>query len=272
MSVPQTPVHGFKLGKLEPVASGVDEFKAYFPETIPAPPPQAHYGGLVTAPWLMLANGPDSTVTLAGTPPGWGGCGDCVVAGMGHYDLMSNYDDHGATEPTVNANEAVTTYCRLANCTPEELFTDPNTYDTGLNIGTSLQTWHKPGLFGSKIAFEADVNYQNMNDVKNALYLCGGVIIGIQVPESAEEQFPGTWTYVPGSPILGGHCFTLSGYNSAEKMFWGETWGTLIGITEEFLLNYMDEVHAVVSGQAVKAGKSPTGLLIPKWEADLKTL
>jgi hypothetical protein len=271
MTVPATR-HGL-LGKLEPVRPNIGEFKSYFTEALPAPPPSAHYGYRVTlagVPWQMDANGPDPSVTLPGVPPGWGGCGDCVVAGMAHSVTIANFWEGGVTNPVPSANTVVETYCQLLGCTPEALFTDPDDYDAGLDMANSHAAWHTSGLFGVKLGAYAPVDCTNVADIKTALYLCGGLNIGIQVPQSAEEQFPHEWTWVPGSPILGGHDVFLTGYTADYVAL--VTWGRLIQCTWEFLLNTIDEAWALVSAQAVKHGKGPTGLLVGKLEADLRQL
>jgi hypothetical protein len=263
------------LGKLAAKRPDLPDFKTYFEEALPAPPPHAHYGARVTVPWGMAANGPDPTVTLPGVPPGWGGCGDCVVGGgFDHFTLSNNYNfgSHGPQDAAWSSNTDVEVYCKLAGCTPEQLFTNPDQYDTGLEISTAFTTWTKTAFNGIKLGAYAPVDYTNLDDVKNAIYLCGSANVGVQLPQSAEDQFPHTWTYVPGSQILGGHDVLLTGYDSPTKMFWAVTWGALIGVTEEFLSNYLDEAYACVSDQAIKAGKGPTSLKIAALEADIKQL
>jgi hypothetical protein len=264
-----TPLRGFQTGKLEARRpAGLNDFKTYFATALGPPPEQAHYGAEVKVPWQMDGNGPDPAVTIA--PAGWGGCGDCVVAGSAHYLTMSNFDEGGDADAVPTANAAVETYCQLAGCTTAELFADPAKYDTGLDISSALQAWHTTGLFGVKLGAYAPVDYTDLDDVRNGLYLCGGLIIGIQLPQSAEQQFPNEWNYVAGSPNLGGHCITLSGYNATTV--WGETWGELIAITWEFLQKYMDEAWAPVSAQAIEKGTGPNGLNVAQLQADLAAL
>lgn len=270
MTAVTTP-RGFKLGKLEATRpAGLGDLKTYLTATL-TPPEQAHYGHNVQQagqPWGMLANGPDPTVTIA--PPSFEGCGDCVVACSGHYDLMSNYDEGGVTAATLDGNLAVEDYCKLVGCTPAQLFSDPDQYDTGLNISNVLATWQQSGCFGTQIAAYAPVDVSNLNDVKEALYLGGGLIIGVQLPESAEQEFPSEWEYVPGSPILGGHCVLLSGYEPAS--LFGVSWGQLIQISWAFFQEYCDEAWCVVSQQAAQHGFGASHLDLVALEADLPKL
>lgn len=261
-------LNGHFLGKKDPVESPFGEFKTYFPDTLASPPAYAHWGGRVTVPWQMDGNGPDPQVTIM--PAGWSGAGDCVEAGKAHFLTTQNYNEYGYSVPVPTANAVIEQYCTYQGCTPAQLAADPNTYDNGEDITTSLTQWTTTEEYGVKLAFTAPVNYKSQTDLQNGIYLAGGLLVGIQLPQSAENQFPNEWTYQSGSPNLGGHCIWLCGYTSQYVAL--VTWGALIQCTWQFLLNYIDEAHALVSPQAVAAGKSPTGLLLPKWESDLRAI
>lgn len=260
---------GFFLGKKDPVESPFPEFKTYLhdaPNTLIAT--SAHYGKRVGVPWQMDGNGPDSTVTIA--PANWPGCGDCVECGKAHALTTANYCEYGVTLPVPTSDVVVEQYCTAQSCTPAQLFSDPNTYDNGEDITNSLTTWCTTEEYGCKLGFTAPVNQASRIDICNAIYLCGGLDVGIQLPESAEEQFPNEWTWQPSSPIAGGHCVWLTGYT--EDYVALVTWGALIQCTWQFLMNTIDEAHALVLPQAISAGKNPTGLELSVWEADLKNL
>ncbi len=267
MTSVRTP-RGFYLGKLDPVPSPFSEFKTYF-ETAPGtPPPQAHWGGLVKVPWQMDGNGPDPDVTIA--PPGWPGCGDCVEAYKAHGLTNANFDEDGQTDPVPTANAVVEEYAAYQHCTPAELFADPGQYDNGEDMTNSLLGWCKHTQYGAKLALEAPIKYSSQPDLKNGIYLGGGIGLGIQIQEAQDEQFPGTWDWVPGSPIIGGHAIWVSGYDA--DFVYLVTWGALIKATWNFVANAADEAHAAIFPQAVAAGKAPSGLLIARWEADLHGL
>lgn len=267
MSTITTP-RGFKLGKLAPKPSPFGEFKSYFAESLGAPPAFAHWGGRVRVPFGMDGNGPDPEITIA--PAGWGGAGDCVKCGEAHALLTGNYDEGAASLATPSANAVVEAYCVAQGCTPAELFADPNQYDNGEDVTTSLTGWCTTEIYGVKLPFTAPVDSSSKPDLMNGIALGGGLLIGIQLPQSAETQFPNEWTWQPSSPTLGGHCVWLTGYTDDYVAL--VTWGQLIQCTWQFLQNVIDEAHAVVLPQAVTAGTSPTGLLIPKWESDLHDL
>jgi hypothetical protein len=260
--------NGYFLGKKDPVESPFDEFKSYFVEAPGTPPPSAHWGGRVTVPWQMDGNGPDPEVTIA--PAGWSGAGDCTEACKAHAITTANFNEYGHTIPVPTANAVIEQYCVAQGCTPAQLFADPSKYDNGEDITTTLTTWCTTVEYGVKLAFTAPVDHTSKTDLMNGIYLGGGLDIGIQLPSSAEQQFPNEWTWDPSSSTEGGHCVWLTGYTDAYVAL--VTWGQLIQCTWEFLLNTIDEAHALILPQAVAAGKSPTGLLLPKWESDLQNL
>ena len=268
MSTITTP-RGFFLGKKDPVPSPFSEFKTYLTE-VPAPPSSAHYGGRVTTPWQMDGNGPDPSVE--GTPADWPGCGDCTEVGKRNALVTANYSIAGVAPsvPVPSSTQVVDQYCTAMGCTLDQLVADPNTYDNGEDETTTLTTWCTTEEYGVKLPFTAPVNVKSTEDIKTAIWLCGGLYIGIQLPQSAEDQFPNEWTWQPSSPILGGHCVFLTGYTADYVAL--VTWGQIIQCTWEFLTNTLDEAHALVLPQAVAAGKSPTGLQIAKWESDLSDL
>jgi hypothetical protein len=259
---------GFYLGKNDPVESPFKEFKSYFADTLPAPPSSAHWGGRVTTPWQMDGNGPDPQLTIA--PAGWSGCGDCTEVGKRNFLAVENFNEYGHTVVVPTPDQVVQQYCVAQGCTPEQLFSNPSQYDNGEDETTTLTTWCQTEEYGVKLAFTAPVNVKSQDDIKNAIYLAGGLYIGIQLPQSAEQQFPNEWTWDPSSPIEGGHCVYLTGFSESYVAL--VTWGELIQCTWEFLMNVIDEAHVLVSPQAVAAGKSPTGLLLQNWESDLNDL
>jgi hypothetical protein len=270
MAVPSTR-HGL-LGKKEAVPSPFGEFKTYFdPEVLATlkPPPAAHYGGRVHVPWQMDGNGPDPEVTIMGS--NWSGAGDCVEAYKAHGLLNADWDGVPAadkvTAPTANA--VVEQYCTYQGCTPAQLLNDPDVYDQGEDMTTSLVQWTKGTEYKCKLGFTAPVN-QTAADIQLALWLSGGIGLGIQVQEAQEEQFPNTWQWVPGSPIIGGHAIWVCGYDA--DVVWLITWGQMIAGTWDFVLNATDEIHASIFSPQLKAGKGPTGLNIAQWEADLHAI
>jgi hypothetical protein len=87
--------------------------------------------------------------------------------------------------------------------------------DQGMDVQTGLEYLHSSGgPDGVKAVAFAKVDHTNLDEVKAALAIFGGLWLGIQVLAANQEQFKEgkPWTDVPGSPIDGGHAILGGGY------------------------------------------------------------
>ena len=254
-----------KLGKKAAVRPfGLHALSTYMLGKPPAPPTSAHYGGLVTVPFGMDGNGPDSLVTNQG--PDFQGVGDCVMAEKDHALKVANaivkvlLDEPVDELPTPTADEIVTEYFVLTGG-----------QDTGLDIVSTLQVWQSTGLFGTKIAAYAPVNYQNLVELHQAVAFFGLCEIGINVQQAQMDQFDADqeWVWEPNSPVIGGHDVCITGYE--PDGVWVATWGKLQKCSYQFLANAMDEAWVVLLPEFKAAQKAPK-LDWTALEADLSQL
>ncbi len=187
--------------------------------------------------------------------------GDCTIAGVAHL---------------------ITAWNRLfgqRDVVPTELEID-NVYfkltggkDTGLVEANVLSTWQKIGLFGQKIAGYAPVKKTDMTAVKQAIAFYGGCYLGIECPESAQQQFEEgrPWTYIPGSPVEGGHCIVALGFTRAGDLECA-TWGGIVLVTPGFLKRFLEEAWVILPHQLVEAKKDSLGLELAELQADLASV
>lgn len=207
---------------------------------------------------------PDPPASVAVPPAGYpmdgnDQYGDCVAAGMAH--LIAAWDaEVGRPGPIPDAQEVLDTYFQLTGG-----------QDTGLNEATVLSLWRSSELFGERIAAYAPVDHDNLLDLHQAVAFYGGAMLGIQCPQSAQEQFASgqPWTVVPGSPVVGGHCIIALGYTPTALLC--ATWGGIAEVTYPFAARFLDEAWAVIPRQFVEAGKGPR-LDLASLEADLDRL
>lgn len=203
--------------------------------------------------WKMLGNGPDDSVS-----PGFEGCGDCAWAGPAH-ETMELCKDAGRPLPNFTGKVVVEQYSEYSGY---NLSTGQN--DNGSSVREVLQ-WrttkglkdadggiHKVGVY---VALETD----NLQHIVEAAYLFECVGIGLEVPESAQQQFTegAPWSVVPGAEVVGGHYVPVVG-RPEEGTLAIVTWAKRQLMTEKFYSKYTDEAWAYVSGERINAvtGKS----------------
>jgi hypothetical protein len=235
----------FKLGKLDAVPLvGVCHLADYAVEKLPTPPNFISVPAVTN--WEMFGNDQ---------------YGDCTLAGAAHLDMAWNVE--------VKERDLIPSEREVV----KEYFSMTGGQDTGLNEGQVLTHWHRKGLFSYRIAAFAPVPHNNIEAIKQAIAFYGGCYFGVQLPESAQQQFvPGgvsTWSVVPGSPIEGGHAISGVGYNTQGIQV--VTWGQIVTCTYDWLAQYLDEAYAILPKQFVQAGKGPA-LDLASLQADLAKL
>jgi len=233
----------FKLGRLPATRPfGLSDLSVYASGKLPAPPAEV-------------------TVPAAGYPiDGNDQYGDCTMAGVAH--LIAAWDaEVSEADPIPDAQEVVQTYFELSGG-----------QDTGLNEANVLQAWRNQGLFGRKIAAYAPVDPKNIVELHQAIAFYGGAYLGIVCPESAQQQFAADqpWTFVPGSPIAGGHCIDALGFTQNGLLC--ATWGGIALVTYGFLAHFLDEAWAVLGNQAVERQGDALGIDLVTLRADLDSL
>lgn len=242
-----------KFGKLAAARPfGLQTLPNYVQGKLPAPPKQAHYGGLISPASLirMDGNGPDSDVTNQG--PDFQGCGDCTIAEKDHALAVANAILSVLLKKPVDELKRPT-----PNEVVSEYFVETGGQDTGLVIANTLQKWAGPGLWGTKIGGYAPINFQNMVEVHQGVAFYGLVEIGIAVQQAQMDQFNAgqMWVWEPDSPVLGGHDVCIVGYD--ETGVWVLTWAKIQKVSYQFLANAMDEAWAVLMPEFRLATEGP---------------
>lgn len=194
--------------------------------------------------------------------------GDCTCAAAGHQ-VMSWSTDVGETYyPT--EGDIIRAYSAITGYKPGY----PET-DNGASCLDVLNYWRRVGVAGHKIASFVQINMRNSKEVEAAIYLFGGVYIGVALPFSAQNQ-PNRWSmgpnlegdYLPGS--WGGHCIPGIGYSKTGIDL--ITWGEKITMSWNFWYSYVEEAYAIISPDFFNAGKAANGFDLATLEADLKKI
>lgn len=139
--------------------------------------------------------------------------GDCTVAGMFHsIGALTAYSGQVKGGALFSDAEAVKVYSAVSGYVPGQ----PDT-DNGATLQSVCQYMAKTGAVDvdgrvHKLAAWAEVgDPTNLPLLKKILNTFGTVYLAYNLPQSAEDQFDQgePFTYVPGSPSVGGHCMSM---------------------------------------------------------------
>jgi len=222
--------------------------------------------------WRMYCNGPDPS-----NPPQIpDGVGDCTIARAAHsFTAMSAYAGH--PEPVFGNMEIIRAYSACGGY----VLGDENT-DNGCAEPDVSQFLVKTGLTDTSgkvhkyVAWAAFGDPSNLPLMAAALNTFGSVTVDIDCPQSAEDQFAQgvPWSYVAGSPIVGGHSIALqkrgSGYIGVEEVV---TWGVLQRSTRGFCRHQIREAYIGISEDWIEAnGTTIQGLDLAQLLADMPSV
>ena len=190
--------------------------------------------------------------------------GDCTIAGCGH--AIQVWSANSYKQITVPDSVILSAYEQWDGYNPA----DPSTDQGGIEIDV-LKNWKQKGLGGHKLLAFADPNVKNLEEVKQAINLFGGVYIGVALPLSAQNQ--DVWDFASGSEgesgSWGGHCVFVAAYDADTLTC--ITWGQTKKMTNAFWNAYVDESHALLSPDWINA-KSPNGFNLQQLQTDLSAI
>lgn len=197
--------------------------------------------------------------------------GDCTAAGYWH--LVQGWTAFAGTEFEPTDQDALDLYEPTSGYNPQ---TGAN--DNGAVEQDVLAYLSQYGVDGHKVAAFAQVDHTSQTSMLGAINAFGGVYVGIQCPQSMQQQFstaqPGQMPvidYVPGSPVEGGHCIVIVGWNGTNYI--AVTWGALVEVTPAFWEYFGDEAWAIVTQDFIEAnGEAPTGVNLQGLLAEFQAL
>jgi hypothetical protein len=194
--------------------------------------------------------------------------GDCTCAAA--YHAMQVWSHHGrSTLLTEPSQYVLQMYQEFAGYDGTEA-TDQGAVEQDilrqwLSRGVPIQegTETRPGPGRSYILSAMEVDPHNRESVKRAIYDCGGVYIGFDVPAWLMQtpKPPSVWDArsKQDNQIVGGHAVFCSGYNS--KTVDVLSWGQKYRMTWQFFEKSVREAYALVRPWWIDAtGHTPFGL------------
>ncbi len=125
-----------------------------------------------------------------------------------------------------------------------------------------------------KIAAFVEIDPKNIDDVRAAIYSCGLVYIGFNVPGFLMASGPPqTWDVSDSGDqsIVGGHAVIVAGYDEHGLIL--VSWGQVFRMSFAFWAKYVDEAYALADSDWIKAtGHAPCGLTLTDLEAQMQAL
>ena len=187
--------------------------------------------------------------------------GDCVIAGRAHMTRRFEAFEQKTILP-ITDEEVLIQYWEEGRprCMLLKWFS-PRKPDNGLVMLKSLSNWRRNGwvINGKKynIYAYAGIDWQNHDEVRAAAYLLTGVYCGIDLPDSAMEQFNHhqVWDTVNNSKIKGGHCVYVKRITPNGPIC--VTWGAEQRMTWNFWDKYVDECYGIVDNRNKFTVNSP---------------
>jgi hypothetical protein len=234
----------------------------YLTTALPSAPSEINWHGTQTA-WGMMLNGPDAN-NPSSAPDG---LGDCTIAGAAH--AIQVWSKATGKEITVTDAQVLAKY----ELWDGYVLNDPNTDQGGILLNV-LTDWKKSAFYGNKLDAFASVSVSNTAEIKQGVYLFGGLYIGVNLPISAQNQK--IWDVVdpslqgdsaPGS--WGGHCIYITGYD--QDYLSCITWGSVQLMTWAFWKAYVDEAYCLLGADFInsKTFVNPDGFNLTALKADL---
>ena len=223
--------------------------------TVIVPPPTKYWSAKLPLPYGMMLNDR---------------LGDCVCACIYHNRQVLTFNAQGKEDTEPDA-EVLATYegaCGYAPSEPES--------DVGCNIQNTLEWWMSAGIplsngMRDKLVAFIQVDHTNPNDIHQAIYECGSVIIGLNVPQyvlpADGSAPPSGWTLQPNADntIIGGHCVNVTGYDTGYVLM---SWGGRYWMGPGFWNKFVTECWAIVDlAWVASTGKTPLGLSVAQLEA-----
>ena len=226
-----------KTGKLAPKPHPRTLYLANFlrgPAIPPAPPKKAweYDPEILRAGWGMYGNDVK---------------GDCTLASKAHIIMAVTANAGSLVIP--DPAEIIGIYDRLS----------PN--DTGLAMTDVYDYWLKNPIAGQKILGWVQIDHTNREHFEACVALFGACDVGVQLPNSAQQQFEEgqPWDVVPDDGgIDSGHDIPYLGYGSEDETC--ITWAKRQPCGIPWFQKYADEAYGVIlESWFDTAGIAPSG-------------
>lgn len=196
--------------------------------------------------------------------------GDCTVVGIANF--IANITSMNGNQIIIPDEEILKFYEVVSGYNPNI----PNT-DRGAVLVNVLNHWRTNPFYNQSLSAFVEINPKNIREYRESIYYFGGCYLGFELPLSCQNmgtqwKYPGNLEGINTPGSWGGHCVELSAYDSNTNSFTTISWGEIVTIDMEFLLNYCDEGFALLTPDLFNNGKSINGFNINQLQNDLNLL
>jgi hypothetical protein len=200
---------------------------------------------------------------------------NCTIAEAAHAIGAWTVNSGQAGGEALFSDEAITQFYSLCG---GYVPGNPST-DNGCVMSTVFADWTQTGITDTKGKLHTLQAYAQLADTSESflnwgLKNFGSVHLGINCPQSAEDQFSAgqPWSYVQGSPVIGGHAVALQ-ENQAPGEYAVVTWGALQLVEQDFFDHYLEEAWVALSYDWLTIhSNSITGLDVAQLVVDMGLL
>jgi len=222
-------------------------FGNYLKSSLPAPP--AAYNVLAMVYDKLHISNPATLFPMDGNDT----LGDCTIAALAHSDTVF----HGLVgkKKIISQQDCVKLYMTMTGGV-----------DSGLNELDVLNHWQSQPVDGDKILAFIGIGVKDHVHIQQAIRLFGGVYLGFQVQENAQQEFEARKPWVPAPLTNDGHAVFAVSYDA--KGVTVLTWGNTQQGTWAWWDECVDEAYAILPAQA-KASNFDPGFDFAQLQADL---
>ena len=222
-------------------------FKNYLTPAVAAPP--ADYNVLTDVYKNLKISDPSVLFPMDGNDQ----YGDCTIAALAH--AITVFHGMVGKKSIMSTAAATKLYFKL---------TGGN--DTGLNELDVLNYWRKFPVASDQILAYAKIDRKNHTNIKQSIYLFGGVYLGFQVQQNCQQEFEDKKPWIPGTLTNDGHAVYAVAYDA--KTVTVLTWGSTQVATWAWWDECVDEAYALLPIQA-KASDFDKEFNFKQLQADL---
>lgn len=141
--------------------------------------------------------------------------------------------------------------------------------DSGMNELDVLNYWRQNAVDNDQILAFVTIDPKNHAHIQQAIQLFGGVYLGFQVQQNAQQEFENKQPWTPAPLTNDGHAVYAVAYDATSVTVL--TWGNTQQGTWAWWDECVDEAYAILPPEAKSAGFAP-GFNFTQLQADLQNV